>query len=62
MRCRLLNLTHVRYRSCSRFCVGTYSLAVNGFESELHNAVSDVLEKMEAGDKVLYREGLIHLI
>ena len=34
----------------------------DGFESELHNAVSDVLERMEAANKVLYREGLIILI
>ena len=34
----------------------------DGFESELHNAVSDVLDRMEAGNKVMYREGLIHLI
>ena len=34
----------------------------DGFESELHDAVSDVLERMEAANKVLYREGVIHLL
>ena len=39
------------------------SNARDGFESELHNAVSDVLECMEnANNKVMYREGWIHLI
>jgi hypothetical protein len=33
-----------------------------GHNSELHVAVSDVLERMEAGNKLMYREGLIHLI
>ena len=34
----------------------------DGFESELHYAVSDVLERMENANKVMYREGWIHLI
>lgn len=34
----------------------------DGFESELHSAVQYVLERMEDGNKVIYREGLIHLI
>ena len=29
---------------------------------ELHTALADVLERMEAANKVMYREGLIHLI
>ena len=34
----------------------------DGFESELHYAVSDVLERHENANKVMYREGWIHLI
>ena len=32
------------------------------FLPELNTAVADVLERMEAANKVMYREGLIHLI
>ena len=46
----------------SSFVFEAMDLPWDGFESELHNAVSDVLERMENANKVMYREGWIHLI